>query len=398
MHWAVAFWIFLGGFVIVEPSPYEFGFLLVLGAVMVGGLKLYRSNLPLLLILLLFTPFAVIAAFQATYMSTTQALIFQLVTFFLLLTAYVSANYVAEDPQRRMRVIMRAYTLTALISAVLGAGAYLHIVPGYDLFTKYGRAKAFFQDPNVYGPFLLLPAMYALQRIFFMRGRAVLAAGAIVLVLFIGVFVSFSRAAWASFLAAAILVFIMDFFMEAGVRTKTRMMLIAMTGAVLLAVTLVGLLSIPSVADLFQERAAVEQNYDSGSDGRFGRQGYAFGLALDNPLGIGPGQFAHLRIKEEPHDVYVNALHVYGWGGGLAYYFFVIATLWRAFSMLFLRSPNRLLMIPLVAVFIPLVIEGAIIDLDHWRHYYLIAGMIWGVAAGYGRLPRGEPVRDGPLI
>jgi hypothetical protein len=190
----------------------------------------------------------------------------------------------------------------------------------------------------------------------------------------------------------------MDFFMEAGARTKTRMMLLAMTGAVLLAVTLAGLLSIPSVAGLFQERAAVEQNYDSGSDGRFGRQGYAFDLALNNPLGIGPGQFTQLRIKEEPHDVYVDVLHVYGWGGGLAYYLLIIATLWRALSMLFLRSPNRLLMIPLVAVFIPLVVEGAIIDLDHWRHYYLIVGMIWGVAAGYGRLPRGEPVANGALI
>jgi hypothetical protein len=28
---------------------------------------------------------------------------------------------------------------------------------------------------------------------------------------------------------------------------------------------------------------------------------------------------------------------------------------------------------------VPHVIEAAIIDIDHWRHYFLIVGLIWGV-------------------
>ena len=46
---------------------------------------------------------------------------------------------------------------------MLGTLGYLGI--GHDLFTRYDRAKALFKDPNVYGPFLILPAMYALQRV-----------------------------------------------------------------------------------------------------------------------------------------------------------------------------------------------------------------------------------------
>lgn len=384
MHGTIAFWVFLGSFVIVEPSPYEFGFVLVLLTLIPGGLRLYRSTLPILLLTLMFVPFAVIAAFQATFMSTVQALVFQLVTFFLMLTAYVAANYIAEAPLERMRRMVNVYTLTAVISAVVGTAGYLHLIPGgYDLFTRYGRAKAFFQDPNVFGPFLILPAMYALQRMFFVRGRAFYVAAAIVMVLFIGVFVSFSRAAWGSFLAAALITFVLVFTLESNAFTKTRMLLLTMAGVLALSLTLGGLLSIPSVRSLFNERAEVEQSYDSGSTGRFGRQSYAYDLALNNPLGIGPGQFTHLRVIEEPHDVYVNVLHVYGWGGGLAYYLLVVATLWRGLSCLFKRSPNRLLLIPLLATFVPLVIEGAIIDLDHWRHYYLIVGMIWGIASGY---------------
>ena len=47
-----------------------------------------------------------------------------------------------------------------------------------------------------------------------------------------------------------------------------------------------------------------------------------------------------------------------------------------------------------MATFVPLCIEAAIIDLDHWRHFFLIAGLIWGVTAAYDRVAPGE---DKPL-
>ncbi len=58
-------------------------------------------------------------------------------------------------------------------------------------------------------------------------------------------------------------------------------------------------------------------------------------------------------------------------------------TLWRAISSLTIPSPNRLLMIPAFATFLPLILEAAIIDIDHWRHLFLVMGVIWGVSAGY---------------
>ena len=29
--------------------------------------------------------------------------------------------------------------------------------------------------------------------------------------------------------------------------------------------------------------------------------------------------------------------------------------------------------------------EGAVIDTDHWRHYYLVLGVLWGLMAAEGR-------------
>ncbi len=46
----VSAWIFVGGLVIIEPSPYEFMFAIVLPLALFAGLKVYRSTVGLFLI------------------------------------------------------------------------------------------------------------------------------------------------------------------------------------------------------------------------------------------------------------------------------------------------------------------------------------------------------------
>lgn len=388
LDWLVAVWIFSGGMVITEPSPYELSFLLVLGVSLFAGLGLHRSTLGLWVLFVAFIPFAIISAFMPRHTQVSDALIFQAVTIFLFFTSYWVANYVAEAPQQRMRLIIGAYVATALVSALLGTLGYLGLIPGHEILTRYGRAKAFFNDPNVFAPFLILPAMYVLQRVLLDKGRRALWGGIIFMVLLVGVFASFSRAAWGHLAASALLVYLLVFILEANARAKVRMLTIALLGGLMIVVAIGGLLSIPAVQRLFEVRATA-QNYDEGETGRFGRQGYAFELALANPLGIGPLEFRNLRVKEEPHDSYVNVLHVYGWGGGLAFILLIATTIWRGVAFVIRPSANRLLLIPLISVFVPLSVEAAIIDLDHWRHFFLVAGLIWGVTAAYWKVPKG---------
>jgi hypothetical protein len=393
LKWAVALWIFAGSVVITEPSPYELSFVLAFAiSVFAGGFAFQRTTLGLLVLWAMFIPFAVIAAFQATFTPVGNALIFQVVTIFLFFTSYWVANYVAEAPQERMRTIVLAYTVAAVFSAVLGTLGYLGLIPGHDLLTLYGRAKALFNDPNVFGPFLILPAMYALQRVLLGSNRRAMWAAGVFMVITVGVFASFSRAAWGHLAVSALMVYLLCFVFVAHAREKVRMLILALVGALAILVAIGGMLSIPSVQRLFEVRATA-QNYDEGETGRFGRQGYAFELALQNPWGIGPYEFRNLRIREEPHDSYVNVIHVYGWGGGLFYIGTMLLTLWRAGACLIRRSANRLLLIPLLAVYVPLIGEAAIIDTDHWRHYFLVTGLIWGVTAGYRRVFPGETRR-----
>lgn len=393
----VGFWIFSGGFVLFEPSPYELTFLAVLPVAIFAGMGLYRSTFGLFAILVGFTPFALIAVFQVRFTPLDEALIFTIVTIFLLLTSYFIANYLAEDTTRRTRLVMTAYTAAAVLVALVGALAYLGVIPGADLFVLYGRAKGTFKDPNVFGPFLVLPAMFALQRVLLLKGRAALIAGAIYTLLFVGVFASFSRAAWGHFALSSLMVLVLVFWLEGAARDKVRIMIMSLVGLVMLGVALGGLLSIPAVSSLFEQRAA-GQAYDQGETGRFGRQGYAFDLALEHPWGIGPKEFRNLKIAEDPHNVYAAVLHVYGWGGGFFYYMLVILTLWRGFSALARPSPYRLIMIPLISTFTMLAGESAIIDSDHWRHYFLIAGMIWGISTAIRNSPRTKAPREQMVI
>ena len=387
LDFMVGLWVFSGGMVFVEPAPYELIFLGVLPIAFLAGMGIYRSTFGLLALMIGFIPFALIACFQVKFTAISDALVFSIVTVFLMLTSYFVANYVAEATERRMRLVMNAYTAIAVISAIVGTLAYLHLLPGGDVFVIYGRARAAFNDPNVFGPFLILPAMFALQRILLGRGKVQIVAGLIYMALFVGVFVSFSRAAWGHFALSSAIVLVLCFWLESNARDKVRIMIMSLLGAGMLLGAVAGLLSIPSVANLFELRAA-SQNYDTGDTGRFGRQGFAFELALDNPLGIGPHEFRNLRVIEEPHNVYVSVLHVYGWGGGAMYYLLVILTLWRGTKALFKPTRYRLIMIPLMATFTMLVGESAIIDSDHWRHYFLIAGLIWGVASAINMAPR----------
>lgn len=398
LNLAVAVWVFSSAFVISEPAPYEILFLGVVAVGAIGGWKLYRANLPLLILWVLFLPFALIAAFQGKFLGLNNALLYQAVSAFLFFTAYWIANYVAEAPQERMRLIVRSWIWGAVICALAGIGGYLGIIPGGEMFTRYWRAKGFFQDPNVFAPYLIIPAMFLLQRILLGSTKSGVIAGGLFMILLIGVFASFSRAAWAYLAVASIAVSLLVFFLVANGREKVRILLLSVGGALTIVVALGGMFSIPAVQKLFEIRATA-QGYDEGETGRFGRQGFAFDMALQHPWGLGPGEFSRAtNIREEPHDTYVTVLHQYGWGGGAMIIGFIILTLWRGIGAVIRPSPNRLLLIPLVVSFTCLAVEAAIIDIDHWRHFFFLGGLVWGVSVAYHKVKPSEAGRLSALV
>jgi O-antigen ligase len=157
------------------------------------------------------------------------------------------------------------------------------------------------------------------------------------------------------------------------------MTVVAVIGVITLVLAIGAALRLEAVGGLFEERASLDQSYDQGPDGRFGGQKKAVGLILDHPLGIGTYTFRDTYHPEEAHNVYLSQFMNAGWLGGLLYTISVFGTLAAGLFALRKRTALQGPLIVTTAAFLGLVIEGAIIDTDHWRHFFILMGLIWGL-------------------
>ena len=373
-----------GAFVFMEPSPYEITSLVTIVLFAASGLALRSSLLPLAALLILCNLGFAIAVVPV--LDQPKTLMWVLVSCFLAVTAVFYAAMLSANTETRLKLLLRGYTFAALIATLAGIAGYFHLIPGVsDIFLLYDRARGTFNDPNVLGAFLVLPALLAFQRMLANRFADAARASMLLLVLMAGLFLSFSRGAWGQFAFASVVMMMLTFVTSRSPRERLRIVLIAVLGAMALAALIAALLSIDQVAALFKQRAMLEQSYDEGPTGRFGRWGLGFLLALDTPLGIGPLQF-HFFFPEDPHNSYLNAFMSGGWIAGFAYLTLIAVTLVLGLRFVFVTTPWRGTYIAVYAAFVGTAVESAIIDSDHWRHYFLILGVLWGlmtVSRGY---------------
>jgi O-antigen ligase len=111
-------------------------------------------------------------------------------------------------------------------------------------------------------------------------------------------------------------------------------------------------------------------------------------MALENPLGIGPLVFGQL-FGEDTHDIWLKALLDYGWLGFASWAMLIGWTMAAGFRLLFRDRPWQPYLLCAYVVFVGHVFLGTIIDTDHWRHVYLLLGMVWGCIALEYRYQRG---------
>jgi hypothetical protein len=386
---AVMLWLmaFSGGFVFVEPGPYEFIGAVTMFLFAVMGMTLRASLAPLILLLTLLNVGYALSLFEVT--GNMPATIWVLVSVFLALTAIFYAAMLGNNTEARLRWLMRGYIAAAVVVSLLAIAGYFGV--GGGAFVRYGRATGTFKDPNVFAAFLVLPGLLILQRMLAGRRSEFLGGGLLLLILMGGLFLSFSRAAWGQFVLCAIVLMALTFVTSRSNSERLRIIVVAIFGAFLAAAFVAVLLSLDQVAALFQERASLSQSYDSGPTGRFGRYFLAISMALDHPFGMGPLQF---NFPEAPHNVYLNSFITGGWISGAAYLTLTLVTLVASTRFIFVRTPWQPTYLAVYVAFVGVAVESVIIDSDHWRHYFLIVGVLWGLMAasrGYQRVPADPP-------
>ena len=375
------------GFALIEPSPYEFVFLLVLFVFALTGIRFSQKLIPLTLLLLVYNLGGVFSLIP--FMDEAPSVRFTAVSVYLMVTCVVLAAIMAEDPLGRLATIQRGWLFAAWCAGLAGLLGHFDVAGLGSVFALYGRSSGTFKDPNVLGPYLVFPIVVLLQGI--LIGRVGMVRGlALMSVPLLALFLSFSRGAWGNLVASALLMAGLTFLTAPNAGRRARIVLLALAALFALVVALMIALSFENIRTIFEVRASLDQPYDQGVTGRFGSQIRSIPLLLEAPNGLGPLRF-RWYFPEDPHNVYINAFASYGWLGGIGYLALVVVTCHAGWLLVFRRTPWQAPAIAIWSVLFVTILQGIQIDTDHWRHFYLLLGLLWGLAV----LPANHPPRGG---
>ena len=306
-------------------------------------------------------------------------------SWYLAVTVMLFAMVVADDTAARLDMLRRGLIAGGLIAAIAGVAGYFNLVPGgHDLLTLYGRARGTFKDPNVLGAFLILPALFALQSVvsdgFGKSFRSTIALG----IMTLAILLAFSRAAWGGLVITSAFMLALMVLTSPSVKQRSRIIVMTVVAVIIVAMLIAILLSFDSIGEMLKQRASFDQSYDTGRFGRFGRHILGAEMALDLPFGIGPLQF-NRYFPEDTHNSYLNAFMSGGWLTGVCYPALVFVTVVMGFRHAFVRVPWQRAYLAIFAAFLGTVGMSLVIDTDHWRHFWMMLGAMWGMFAAAQR-------------
>jgi len=367
------------GYVKVEPAPFDLLFMALFPIFVLFGMRIPYALGPALFLIFVFLVGNFIGTFRGPRFD--DSLRHVMITGLLCAVSIFVACIVYRYGERGLRALMNGWVFAAALTSLLGILGYFGALGGLsDFFLLYGRAKGGFKDPNVFAPFLVIPAIYCIYEVLTRSHARALLNLAILGVIMLGLFLSFSRGGWANFVISALCAGALWLAASRDKRFRARLLVCAVFGAFAVTFAISWLVSLESIGELFAVRAQLTQDYDSAATGRFAGQLVTMQKILVNPLGLGARGFLPDWF-EQPHNVYLFLFMSGGWAGGFAYVGLLLLTLAQGFRTLRRRAPHNVLMVVLLACFIGLVLEGFIVDTDHWRHFFIVMGAIWGLHA-----------------
>jgi hypothetical protein len=372
-----------GAIVFIEPSPYELVTLAATILFFATGLRLRLVFMPLLLLLFLLNVGYSIGA--VPFIEQSEVANWIATSWYMAVTVVFFAMVVSEDTAERLDMLRRGLIAGGLIAATAGIAGYFNLIPGgHDLLTLYERARGTFKDPNVLGAFLILPALFALQSVvsdgFGKSFRSSVALG----IMALAILLAFSRAAWGGLAITSAFMLALMVLTSQSRAQRSRIIVMSVVAVIIVVLLIAVLLSFDSIGEMFRQRASFDQSYDEGRFGRFGRHILGADMALDLPFGIGPLQF-HNYFPEDTHNSYLNAFMSGGWIAGVCYPALVFITVIMGFRHVLVAVPWQRAYLAIFAAFLGTVGESFVIDTDHWRHFWMMLGTMWGMFAAAQR-------------
>jgi O-antigen ligase len=278
--------------------------------------------------------------------------------------------------ERGMLCVMSAFTIAGVVSATLAIAAYFNLAPPLNEWVLFfDRIKGFFKDPNVFGPYLVIAAVYALHRLQlqapFFRKLGWLAS---FLIASLGVLLCYSRAAWMNYAVTLLLFFGLNWIANRRTAAAKRSLISFVLVAVIVSTGLAYTLTIPQVGEVVAYRSEL-QDYDAD---RFATQTAALQLGFSNPLGVGPAQSVAL-LDYATHNLYLRVFSENGALGFLSLIAFLLLTLARSLTLSFRASKEsqRAMFALIAAAICGTLLNSFTIDTLHWRHFWLLLALGW---------------------
>ncbi len=374
--------MFASSFIVkIEPAPVDFLFLPVIAVFAIDGMRGAPVIALLTVVLTLYNLGGLTSYVNAMGAGLPKSGQFIAVSIYMAIAAIFLAALLLEKTTERLRIISNGWISAAAAGSILALLGALDI-GGLSSVLSFqgGRALGLFKDPNVLSTFMIFPGVLLVLKLIMQERKNTLLLSILLLLITLAIFLAFSRGAWINYAAALVLAIATTFVLEGQTAVRLRISIFVVVGVLVTFALLAGLLSIPAVYDLFVERFSLSQSYDVGETGRFGNQLNSIPLLLQAPLGFGPGGFSAI-FGADPHNVYINAFASYGWIGGISYLLLVIFTIIVGFRTILMRGPWQIYVVAAFCALFTTILQGVQIDSDHWRHFYWMLGIVWGLYA-----------------
>lgn len=371
-----ALFIFFASFALSDIAPYDFIAIPTILLWFALGIRLHKEAMPFVMLIVVFTCAQFISLIP--YIHEPLPTIWTIQSLYLTITAIFFVMFFSDETKKRVELALKAYMWSCIVAATLGIVGYFNIAGTEGLFARYGRASGTFQDPNVLGSFLVLGALYLIHNLLTGREKYPFLSFVYLIIILTGIFLSFSRGSWGGIVVSVALLSFMAFRTSRLPYMRKRISSIFILTVFGGCIAVAGLLSVPEVAEKFSDRATVTKDYDQGETGRFGNQLRSLPMLLERPNGFGPLRF-RLWFQLEPHNSYIGGFANGGWLGGFSFIALVLITCFVGFRLCFSPSPyQRPAQIVWPALFI-FFLQAFQIDIEHWRHVYMMWGMIWAL-------------------
>ena len=371
--------IALSSIVFIEPAPYDvlgIGLFLFLVA---RGLRFPAGANKATLLLGIYLLGNVVSSFLAPDpVATLRSLSIRI---YLVLSWLMFVGLIYRNAEPVLNTIWSGYLVAGAIAVIAGIVGYFGLLPTGDLLLENDRVRAFFKDPNVFGPYLVPLVFYALA-----RAEAAGPAGMLRWVgcfgfFAFGVLLSYSRGSWLNVGFSLLFYLGLRLWMEDSVARRARLLGVALVTAIIGGL-IIGIASgTGKIGEMLQRRAQA-QNYDlRATNGRFSNQFDVLQHVLTHPLGAyGPGG---ADAPMAPHNLYLHVIAEAGWIGGLAFWGFILLTIAIGWGYLRRAPPPQHAYTACFACVLGTLVQSAFIDSTHWRHLFLLFAIVWGTALAY---------------